>query len=252
MSLPKKKTNININPIKIGTEYLKYGLDRIEELMKKTNMKTAFVPRTIKLRDIDASVFDFVKNKDMKLVLEGKDVPAFYLTKERWGEFSKTWEFSDNDKNVLTPFITVRRTKKEFGTRLGAKKYTVAQHRRFGFLDVPILDEGEVINLRFKIPQPVSVDLSYEIRFFTKYQKDINQFDEEILNIFSSRQAYCWIKGNPFVLTCESLEEDNVQDIKGDRMYVSVYQLKILAAIRDEKDYEIVKTSRVPKISVQI
>lgn len=250
MALPKKKIDLVLNPIKVGSEYLKYGFDRIEELMLKTNQKTNYLPRTIKLRDIDAAMFDFVKNKDMKLILDGKDVPVFYLTKERWGEFAKTWQFTDNDQNVLTPYMTVRRIKREFGSRMGNKKYTVAQHKRFTYVDVPILDEGQVINLRFKVPQPTSVDMTYEVRLFSKYQNDMNLLDELVLDIFSSRQSYCWIKGNPFAIHCDTLEEEHIQDIKGDRMYVNVYQLKVLAFVQNEKNFEIVKTSRAPKLSV--
>jgi len=249
MALPKKKLDFILNPVKIGTEYLKYGIDRIIELMVKTNQKTNYFPRTIRLRDLDAALFDFVKNKDMKLVLDGKDVPAFYLTKERWGEFSKTWQYTDNDQNVLTPFMTVRRTKKEPGTRVG-KRYIVPQPRRFTFMDVPILDEGQVINLRFKIPEPTFVDMYYEVRFFSKFQNDANAYDEQVLDLFASRQAYCWIKGTPFAVHLESNEEQNIQDIKGDRMYVTVYQVKVLGFIQNENKFEIVKTTRAPQIKV--
>lgn len=251
MSLPKKKkTDFVLNPIKVGNEYLKYGFDRIEELMVKTDQKTNYLPRTIRLRDLDAAFFDFVKNKDMKLILDGKDVPAFYLAKERWGEFAKTWQYTDNDQNVLTPFITVRRIKKEPGTRVG-KRYIVPQPRRFTYLDVPILDEGQIINLRFKIPEPTFVDMTFEVRLFTKYQNDVNAYDEQILEMFASRQSYCWSKGTPFAVHLESNDEQNVQDIKGDRMYVTVYQVKVLGFLINEKEFEIVKTSRLPQINVK-
>lgn len=252
MALPKKKkTDFILNPPKIGTEYLKYGLDRIEELMRLTDQKTNYFPRTIRLRDLDAAAFDFIKNKDMKLIIDGKDVPAFYLSKERWGEFSKTWEYTDNDQNVLTPFITIRRLKKEPGTRVG-KRYIVPQPKTFSYIDVPILDEGQMINLRFKVPEPTFVDMYYEVRFFTKYQNDANTYDEQILDLFASRQAYAWIKGIPFAVHLESNDEQNVQDIKGDRMYVTVYQVKVLGYIQNEKKFEIVKTSRIPNISVNV
>lgn len=250
MALPKKKkTDFVLNPVKIGTEYLNYGLDRIEELMQKTDQKTNYLPRTIRLRDVDAALFDFVKNKDMKLILDGKDVPAFYLSKERWGEFAKTWQYADNDQNVLTPFLTVRRTKKEPGTRVG-RRYITPQPRNFTYIDVPILDEGQVINLRFKVPEPTFVDMYFEVRLFAKYQNDVNTYDEQILSLFASRQSYCWIKGTPFAIQLESNDEQNVQDVKGDRMYVTVYQVKVLAFIQDEKKFEIVKTSRAPQIKV--
>jgi len=251
MSFPKKKTDININPVKIGTEYLKYGLDRIEELMRKTNLKTNYLPRTIRLRDLDAAILDFVKTKDMKLILDGKDVPAFLLSKERWGEFSKTWQFTDNDQNILTPFITVKRTKLEMGTRVG-KRYIVPQPKTFRYIDVPILDEGQLINLRFRVPEPTFVDMHFEVRLFTKFQEYTNIYNEQILDTFASRQAYCWVKGTPFTVQMDGISDEDVQDIKGDKMKVTIIQIMIKGFIMNENKYQIVKTSRMPKMTVSV
>ena len=250
MSLPKKaKVKINSRPLKIGTEYLKYGFDRIEELMRETDTKTKFLPRTILLEDLDKGFFDYIESEKMKCVIDGEVVPAFYLDNDRWGEFSRTWKFTDDDKNVPTPYITVRRTTKEPGTRIG-KKARVPQGRKFRYLDVPILDEGQVIYLRFKMPEPVNVDLTYEVALFTKYRVDVNLFDEQVLKNFASFQDYIVINGNPIPLKFENFSEANpIENIDNDRFFVSKYTIKVLGFIQDEKEFEIVKTSRQPNIS---
>ncbi len=91
MSLPKKKKlTIDLNPPKIGTEYLKYGMDRIEELMNQTrDEKTTFLPRTISLEDIDLSLFEYISSDKVHLVLDGKEVPSFYMDNDRWVNFQK-------------------------------------------------------------------------------------------------------------------------------------------------------------------
>lgn len=248
MALPKKiKLTLDINPPKVGNEYLKYGMDRIEELMRLTDIKTKYLPRTILFEDIDQAVFDYVNHDNMKIVLDGKNVPSFYLDNDRWGEFSKTWKFMDDDKNVPTPYITVRRIDKQKGTRLG-EKYSVPQPRMFKYVDIPILDEGEVIFLRFKMPEPTNVDMVYEVALFTKYRVDVNAYDELVLKNFKSRQEYLFIKGNPQPLLFEGFAESNpIENIEGDRFFVSKYALKVLGFIQDEKDFEIVKTTRKPK-----
>lgn len=253
MAYPKKfKPTLDIRPPKIGREYLKYGLDRIEELMQMTDSKTKFLPRTILLEDLDQAVFDYVNLEGMKAVIDGKIVPTFYLDNDRWGEFSKTWKFMDDDKNVPTPYITVRRIDKQPGTRLG-NKYRVPQPRKFRYLDIPILDEGEVINLRFKMPEPTNVDMIYEVALFTKYRVDVNLYDEQVLKNFASRQEYLFIKGNPLPLLFEGFAESNpIENIDGDRFFVSKYALKLLGFIQDEKEFEIVKTSRGSKINYSI
>ena len=143
MSLPKKKSKLTLdtNPPDIGTKYLHYGMDRIAKLMADTDTNTKYLPRTILLEDLDQAVFNYVNLDGMKLTLDGQIVPTFYLDNDRWGEFSKTWKFMDNDKNVPTPYITVRRIDKQFGTRLGTK-HRIPQPRSFRYVNVPIMDEG--------------------------------------------------------------------------------------------------------------
>jgi hypothetical protein len=249
MSFPKKtKLTLDTNPPKIGTEYLKYGLDRIEELMRLTDSKTKYLPRTILLEDLDQAVFDYVNRDGMKAIIDNKIVPTFYLDNDRWGEFSKTWKFMDNDKNVPTPYITIRRIDKRIGTRLGTK-YRIPQPRKFRYMNVPILDNGEMIYLQFRMPEPTNVDLIYEVALFTKYRVDVNLYDEQVLKNFASRQEYIVIKGNPLPLVFEGFAEANpIENIDGDRFFVSKYALKILGFIQDEKEFEIVKTTRRPRI----
>jgi len=253
MSLPKKiKLTLDTNPPKIGNEYLKYGMDRIEELMRLTDTKTKYLPRTILLEHIDQALFDYVNNDGMQLTLDNKLVPTFYLDNDRWGEFSKTWKFVDNDKNVPTPYITVRRIDKQPGTRLGTK-FRIPQPRKFRYMQIPILDEGEVIFLQFKMPEPTNVDMIYEVALFTKYRVDVNKYDEQVLKNFASRQDYILINGNPIPMLFEGFAESNpIENIDGDRFFVSKYALKVLGFIQDEKEFEIVKTIRKPRIGLSI
>jgi hypothetical protein len=250
MSLPKKaKYNINVNPLKIGTEYLKYGWDRIEELMNKTDEKTKYLPRSIHLEDLDGGIYDFVDEGHLEIIIDGKKVPAFYLDNDRWGEFEKTWKFTDNDKNVLTPYITVRRTGKKPGTRLGGKA-RIPQPRKFRYLDVPILDNGEVIYLRTKMPEPTNVDMVFEVSLFTKFRVDVNDYDEQVLKNFASKQDYIFVNGTPFPIFLESMDEANpIENIDGDRFFVSKYTLTLKGYILDEKEFEITKTLRKPRIT---
>lgn len=253
MSLPKKvKLTLDTNPPDIGTKYLKYGFDRIAELMAKTDVDTKYLPRTILLEDLDQALNDYVEHHGMQLTLDDNLVPTFYLDNDRWGEFSKTWKFMDNDKNVPTPYITVRRIDKQAGTRLGTK-YRIPQPRKFRYVNVPIMDDGELIYLQFRMPEPVNVDMIYEVALFSKYRVDVNLYDEQVLKNFASRQDYVWVNGNPLPLLFEGFAESNpIENIDGDRFFVAKYALKIQGFIQDEKEFEIVKTIRPPRISVKL
>jgi hypothetical protein len=210
------------------------------------------LPRTIEFDDIDIGLFEFLNTKKLDLIVEGKKVELFYLENERWGEFSKTWKFMDGDKNVPTPYITVRRFDKEKGTRLG-DKFNVPQGRSFRYLDVPVHDEGQDVNLRFKIPEPTNVDLIHEVRLFTKLRVDVNDYDRIILNAFKSKQAYIFVKGHPMPLLLESIEEGNtIENVDGDRYYVSIYKFRSQAFILNDKDFEITNTTRIPRVGVDL
>ena len=254
MAMPvKNKLTFTLTPPKIGTEFLKYGFDRIEDLMKATDVKSNNLPRTITFDHLDQAVYDLVNLNDLKLVIDGVAVPNFYLSNERWGEFEKTWKFADSDKNVPTPYITIRRIEKAKGTRLGADLSMVPQQRRFTYRDVPILDEGEVIYLRFKMPQPINVDLKYEISLFTKYVVDVNRYDEIILKHFSSKQEYIFVNGSPMPLELDSIVEANtIENIDGDKFFISKYTVTLKAFIQNEKDFTINKTYRRPQIDVKL
>lgn len=253
MALPKKKkTDININPPKVGFDYLEYGMDRIEELMQATDKKTTYLPRTILFEDIDWEVKEYVETDNLNLIVDGENVPVIYLDNDRWGEFSKTWKLMDEDKNIPTPYITVRRSEKRKGTRLG-NKFRIAQNKAFRYLDVPILDKGEIIYLRFKIPEPTNVDLVYDVRLFSKYRVDINKFDELILRNFASQQGYIFVKGNPMPLYLDGITEANtIDNVDGDRYFVGQYTLLCKGFIQDEEEFEITKTSRTPRFGYDL
>jgi hypothetical protein len=248
MAMPKSKYELNINPPKIGNEFLEYGSERVNELLNKTDLNTKYLPKTILLEDLDQSIYDYVNDDTMTIIIDGKKTPVFYLTLDRWGELSKTWQFTDDDKNVPTPYITIRRTEKQPGTRLGTK-YRIPNPRKFRYLNVPILDAGQVIYLQFRTPEPTNVDLTYEISLFTKYIVDVNQYDEQILKIFASRQNYVSINNTPFPILFEGFSETNsLENIEGDRFFISKYTIKLLGYIQDEKEFEVVKTVRKPRI----
>jgi hypothetical protein len=103
------------------------------------------------------------------------------------------------------------------------------------------------------MPEPVNVDLSYDVRLFTKYQININTLDEQVLRNFASIQEYVFIKGNPMPVLLDGMDEQNtVENIDGDRYFVTSYILKLLGFIQDEKEFEITRTSRQPRFGLHV
>lgn len=251
--MPRKKyKNINYDetPIKTADEYMEYGFDRIQQLLYQTDKHTVHLPRSIDFYDLDLSIKKLFDDDDGKLnlILDGKKVPVFYMENERWGEFSKTWKMMDGDKNVPTPYITIRRTDKDKGTRID--KPRVAQHKLFRYKEIPIIDDGQVIYLLMKMPQPINVDLTYEINLFTKYRVDVNEMDKMMFREYSSTQLYVNINGSYMPTLLDNVDEaSTIQNIDEDKLIVGKYNIKLMGFVQDENEFEISKSSRKPNLT---
>ena len=61
------------------------------------------------------------------------------------------------------PFITLRRSEPpKYGTNANVK-YRIAQYKKFTYVKVPTFDNGIHGMEIYKIPQPIPLDLMYEI-----------------------------------------------------------------------------------------
>jgi hypothetical protein len=246
MALQRKKFKNNNN---IFTKFITPG-QRVEEIIEGTDYKSVFLPQGVDIEDIDTAVFELFKNNnDFTIVLpdevDGREtVPAFFMNNQRWAEFSKTWTILDQDKNVSMPFITVRRIPEiKKGTYMG-EKYTIPNRRTFSYVNVPFFENGLYGYDIYKVPQPIAVDISYEIKMFSTMISDINIFMELFLKNFSSLQYYCKVKAQDMRITCEESFGDSgtMVNINGDRFYVSEQTITIMGRLIDEKEFKIIRS----------
>lgn len=246
MAVPKKKQPV------VDTDIRNIGVNRLKELVLNSDTNTTYLPRGIKFEDIDTSFLELVDMGNLSIVIDGKKVPVLYMTNEKWGEFERTWQYQDDDKNILTPFITIKRVNKEPGTIYGGM-FTVANRKTFTYVDVPTLEDGYYIFTRYKIPQPVPIDLTYDVTLFSKYQEDVNKFDELMMTRFASRQEYLNVFGHYFPVVREGIEiTDDIDDIDGNRLYKTNYEIKVMGYIQNPEEFEITKTVKRTKIELGI
>jgi hypothetical protein len=247
MALPKKIT--------VNTSNQTIGIDKVNELLSNIDKNTIYLLSTISFDDLDNSINDLFNKQDgrLELVIENEKVPVIYLTNERWGEFSKTWQLQDEERNIKLPYITIRRVGKDKGTIRG-NRFNVAQQRKFSYFEIPRLEENEFIIEKYKMSEPTAVDLEYEILFFSKYQEDVNRFDELMLREFSSHQLYVFPKNHPMPVVHDGISDDDsfITDIDGDRLYTVAHTLRLMGYIIREGDFDIVKTTRRQVIRTNI
>ena len=125
-----------------------------------------FLPKSVLHEDLDLGMLEFVKDR-LRISVDGKEINFIdqILTVQRWAEFSNTWSFVDDDLKVELPFlVVVRQPDVQYGTN-PALIYTIPDRRSFSLLPKFQLgmDNEKAVDL-YKIPQPVPVDITYDIK----------------------------------------------------------------------------------------
>ncbi len=248
MAMPKGYiTDINLRKQKVGPERRQEILDGIAD-------KGTFLPKGVLEEDMDQSFIDFMNNDEgFSISIDGDKIPVIFLTIQRWTEFTKTWQFSDKYKNIEMPFITVVRKPDIQQGQNQAGLWNIPGNRTYTYMKVPTWDGVRSGVDLYKVPQPTSVDLTYEVRIFTNKMKDLNKFNRKIQRAFQSRQCYINVNGHPMPLHLESIgDESNIEDFENRRFYVQMFEMKLLGYILDEDDYEVVPTANRTVVAMEV
>ena len=233
MAIPKRKNNIKVYQ---GNELM----GRRQELLDKITEGDSFLPDSVLHDDLDLGMLDFVK-KNFIIVSNGSQIPIIpkILTTQRWGEFTNTWDFANLDGNPSLPFISViRKPDVQLGTNPSLQR-TIHDRQQFHYATVPTWNGTQVGADIYKIPQPVPVDISYEITIVCTRFRDLNKFNQVILQKFTSRQAYTTVKGHYVPIVLDSIEDNTPVDLESRRFYVQNYKFTLLGFIIDDEEFEV-------------
>lgn len=233
MPLPKKiKKNIPLTDSKIL-------LERRQELVDKINQDGTYLPKSLLHADLDGGFLDFVKN-DLKLVVTGKLVPTVdvIMTTQNWAQFTETWNFQNLDKNAEPPFITIiRNPEVKYGSN--PLIYTIPNRRQYFYAQVPTWDGQRAGMNIYKIPQPVPVDITYSVKIVCNRMRELNKFNQIVLEKFSSRQSYANIKGHYIPILMNNISDESVMDVEKRKYYIQSYEFTMLGFLIDEDEFEV-------------
>lgn len=248
MGVPKGyRKNVNIINEKIGFE-------RRQEILDGITDKGTFLPKGVLEEDMDQTFVSFVKSEDgISISVDGVKIPVVFLTIQRWTEFTQTWKFADEYKNLEMPFITIVRKPDIQQGQNQAGLWNIPGNRTYTFMKVPTWDGVRRGIDLYKVPQPTSVDITYEVRLFTNRMKDLNRFNRKIQRAFQSRQCYINVNGHPMPLHLETIgDESNIDNFEKRRFYVQLFEMKLLGYILDEEDYELIPTINRTVMTVEV
>ena len=234
MGFPKKiKKHLPLSPEKIL-----FG--RREELLDMINKDGTYLPKSLLHADLDRGFLDFVK-EDLKCVVEGKIIPTvdIIVTTQNWSQFVETWNFQNLDKNAEPPFITtIRIPEVKYGTN-PAVLYNIPNRRQYFYASVPTWDGQRKGVDVYKIPQPVPVDITYQVKIVCNRMRELNKLNQIILEKFSSRQAYRNIKGHYIPIVMNDVSDESVMEVEKRKYYIQSYGFTMLGFLIDEDEFEV-------------
>ena len=234
MPLPKRKNDIKIYPDKIL-------LERRQELLDRITKNDTYLPDPILHDDLDLGMLEYVK-KEFVVISDGVPIPVIdkILTIQRWSQFSDSWTFSDDDNNVKVPFIAVvRKPDVQPGTNPSVQR-TIPDRHEFHYATVAKWNGNQMGADVYRIPQPVPIDISYEIIIVCHKFRDINRFNKIVLQRFTSRQDYTSVKGHYIPIVLDRISDNSpIEAIDSRRFYIQKYDFTMLGFLIDSDEFEI-------------
>ena len=213
---------------------------RREQLLQYINKDGTYLPKSVLHADLDRGMLDFVK-EDLKVVTAGKVVPMLdiLITTQNWSQYVETWKFVDLDYNPNPPFITVVRSPEvKFGTN-PSLQYTIPNRKQFYYASVPTWNGNEQGMDIYTIPQPVPVDINYSVKIICNRMRELNELNKIVMQKFSSRQAYTFIKGQYVPIVLNNVGDESQMTMEARKYYVQSYDFTMLGYLIDEAEFEV-------------
>jgi len=243
----KIKKTLNMYPVVRNQPHYPSGYDglstpvRRKQLAEFISEDGTFLPKSVLHEDLDLGMLEFVKDR-LKITINGKAISFVdqILTLQRWAEFAETWSFVDKDLNPKIPFlVVVRNPDVQYGSN-PALLYTIPDRRTFHYAKVPTWDGQRKGMDLYKIPQPVPVDITYELKIVCNRMRDLNRFNKVMMQTFTSRQAYTFVKGHYIPIVMNGVSDESQQtDLEKRKFYSQNYSLQLQGFLIDEEEFEI-------------
>jgi hypothetical protein len=213
---------------------------RREQLLEYINADGTYLPKSVLHADLDRGMLDFVKT-ELQVVTAGSIVPMIdiLITTQNWAQYTETWTFTDMDYNPNPPFITVVRTPEvKYGTN-PSLQYTIPNRKQFYYASVPTWNGNEQGMDIYTIPQPVPVDITYNVKIVCNRMRELNELNKIVMQKFSSRQAYTFIKGQYVPIVLNNISDESQMTIDSRKYYIQNYEFTMLGYLIDEDEFEV-------------
>lgn len=210
-----------------------------------------FVPKKIDITDLDNSFKTWVDNFNFEL--DGKKVPVYLFTNQRLSELIQTWGNLDGESQHPLPIITItKESPAKKGTYLNTVNAVLPVNVTFPLYRIPKVINGQTIYEYVEVSEPTYVDLQYKINLFSNNLREINKFNELILNLFKRNTTPTInVFGHNMEIKLNDISESHKREIEERRYYRSMYVIDMQAFIIGENDYVIKRSFNSIKMDIK-
>ena len=228
------KNNLNLKQNDI------FGEKRRKDILLNIFDKSTLLPKPVTYEDIDNEFKKWVES-DLEIECEGKLLPTMTLySNQRFSEYSQTWSYTDNDRNILMNFKTIfRNNDPQEGTNQGGL-WNIPGNRFYLMRREKVLDNnGTESYLDYMVRQPFCVDLIYKVSIFTNKTQTINEFNLKVNDLFKSRQCYISPNGYYMPMVLDDISDESDYNIDDRQFYSQTYQIKVMSFILTKNDFKV-------------
>ena len=218
-------------------------LERRMNLIKGAIGKGTALPNPVVYEDIDRAFKEWVE-KDLYISFEGKELPTMVLySNQRFSEYMQTWQYTDDNNNVLLNFKTVtRENNPSFGKDQGSNYNIPGEPFFLMARQIAHEPSGRLYFIDYKMRQPFTVDLSYKLNVISNKIGLINDFNLMVVDKFKSRQCYLNVNGHHMPMLLENVSDESEYSVSDRQFYSQSFAITLQAYIIRREDMRVEET----------
>lgn len=236
----------------IDLENKKIGNERRQEALSNILENSTYLPNPVTYEDIDKTFKKWVES-NLYISYEGKELPTMSLfVNQRFSEYSQSWSYTDEEKNLLLNFKTITRENNPSKGLNHGNVWNIPGNNYYTINSVKKLDDnGTEYLTKYKMKQPLCIDLNYKLSIITNSYKLINEFNILVNKAFATRQAYLFPQQHPMPMILENISDESEYNINDRQFFVQTYKIKLMAYIITEDDFLVEETPLKYRINFQ-
>ena len=217
-----------------------FGNEERYKLLKDAMENSTLFPKTVDYEDIDSSFKEWVEKK-LKISFNSKILPTMVLySNQRFTEYSQTWEYTDENKNLILNFKTVTRENDPQYGQIQGGLWNIPGNRFYLMKKQIVLDNNGSESIQaLKMRQPMAVDFNYTVSIYTTNIETINKFNRIVNNRFKARQDYISPNGYYMPMTLENISDKSSYQIDDRQFYSQSFEIKLMGYVLTEDDFRV-------------